>query len=811
MKEIKRIMLSQNKIEKIAIFDSETTRYFDERGISVEDNILKICTLVPSDIFKLEADHAYAKAIHYARVGYNLNDIDYAPLVVAASDSRKATAMWVAKTVAGDYWRWAMCGLTLPQISGKIAINKYMAYLGLLSSASKRFSEAFGVEIDVNRIAVINDANVEVKGITDVVNEGGTVEHDVERTVEINAFDGMGIIRKEITGGESVTIRGPWIKAFVQAANWSELASFGIKNTGDAKFKTLYGEKRMKDVDIILTKSCFKAAKLYSSWEQYCAAFMQLGHHISVCVREHAPKLKGMPYQQGQTLQGTDVDVERFAQHSLKTVQKYEDAKEAVNLLNRWHKAAAKAYPALLKERHTARTIQEKYTSKKVDMLGGRIPELGYNAFVAADMKAFAEHLFGQKIVGSLKAGECACMADVVKPGMVDVTRSPHLDNAHVLLMNTGKMEFVPKTTPTMFINIWDLTTIQLRCDYDGDHVWYSQNPALLDLVIRTYAELNNRPIDWTAPSAPKGVVNKSTIAEFVANLLKGSEIGLYADALTKMWANGYDRDVCDWLTYAGNVLIDAAKHGNIKIVKPEAVQKIDSLSLPEFCRYAKADKEHPADSKYWTEERVMTNGKKLPPRTQYSGRFLDKYNHRVKELIPDELVVKGLEEEIFDPTVMLINPDRKIRNLAGLSMKAREFDPKTGKYDDGGLFQKIAFRHADEWKAMIANEAFTKMNHLEWEDAKAAEARKEMIAWARDKYEGNAKVQAMSDDTILEGIYDIVCRHIFTTKMTDGMDTVVKNAFWRIFGEMANNVIRENLGEEALAFDPSIDDDDDE
>jgi len=808
MNTVKRINLNSNIVEDIAIFDSETTRYFSERGLSVEQNILKICSLVPSKVFELEADAAYMRILHYARIGYSLNDIDYVPLVVAASDSRKATAMWVAKTVAGDYWHWTMCGLTLPQISGKIAINKYMAYLGLLSSASKRFSEVFGREIDINRIAVIDDGYVKVTGVVDIV-ENGVVEKNVEREIEINAFDGMGLIRSELTEGESVTIRGPWIKAFVQAANWSELASFGFKNTSDTKFKTLYGERCLKDVDIILTRSCFKASKLYESWEQYANAFVAYGHHISVCVREHAPKLKGMPYQQGQTLQGTDEDVEHFAQHSLATVTRYEDKKEATNLLTGWHKACAKVYPALMKEGHTSRTMQEKYSGKKYKMLAGRIPELGANAFIAADTQAFAEHLFGLPIVGSLKAGECALLLE--EKGTVDVTRSPHLDNAHVLLMNTKKMPFVPAKSPTFFLNVWDLTTIRLRCDYDGDHVWYSQNPELLDLVVRTYAKLENNPVDWEAPESPKGVVNKAAIFEFVANLLKASEIGLYADALTKMWANGYDREVCDWLTYAGNVLIDAAKHGNIKIEKPDAVKAVDQMSLPEFCRYAKADKEHPCDSPYWTEPRETKKGM-LPPRTQYSGSFLDRYSRRCKELIPDTLVVKGLENEIFDPSLMLIKPDRKIGRLKGLSCKSRYYNHETGAYDDGGLFQQIAFRHAAEWKVIMDNKGFAKMDHKEWEEAKAKEAQAEMIKWAKERYLDDARMQAVADDSILEAIYDIVTRNVFgTTKVSEGYDTAVKSAYWRIFGEMAFNTLRENLGEEALVADVTIDFDDDD
>ena len=835
MELINRINLSANTTDTIAVFDSETTRWLKANNCVVSDSMLKINSIVPTKNFDLEADYAYMKLLQYANSGYPLNNKVYVPLVAAASDTRKGQATWFDRTIAPKYWRWAMCGLDLIKISGKIAIKKYMAYLGLLSSASKKFKEVFGIEIDVDRIAVIDDANVKVTGIMDVVYEDGTIEHAVEREIEINAFDGYGVIRDALTNGESVTIRGPWIKAFVQAANWAELTAYGLKTNGNNEFRTLYGKRNMKDVDIILTKSCFKAAGLYETWEQYAKAFKELGHNICVCVREHAPKLKGLPYQQGQTLMGDDSDVEKFAQHSLATVSKYEDKKEAAKLLPQWQKAVAKIWPNLLKEGHTARTIQEKYTSKKAQMLGGRIPELGYNAFIAPDMKAFAEHLFGQKIVGSLKAGECFCSN--CEPGVVDITRNPHLDNAHVLLMNVDKMEFVSKKSPTMFINIWDLTTIRLRCDYDGDHVWYSQNVNLLALVNKSYEVLHNLPVDWVAPKAPKGIVNKATVAEFIANLLKGSEIGLYADALTKMWANGYDRDVCDWLTYAGNVLIDAAKHGNVKIVKPDDVKAIDGKSLPEFCRYAKADKDHPADSKYWTEERFVCvdekkdektvyaseyNEKKhgkiktvLKPRTQYSGSFLDKYSRRVKELVPDTLKINGIDDLVFDYSVMLIKPDRKAMKLGGLCLKASNYNQETGKYEEeGGVFQKIAFRHAEEWKTLINQDGF-KMNHLEWEEAKKNDAIREMVAWARAQYADNPKAQEASDETILDAVYDIVTRRVFYAKMSEGMDTVIKSAYWRIFGEKCFEVVRNNLKgkleEEALNFNPVIDDDDDD
>ena len=496
MKTINRVNVAENTIEKITLFDSEITRWFDRNRYEIETDLVKLNSNVPGmgDAHDLELERVEMLLRHYCAAGYTLNNKVYAPTFAAASDVRKATSTWINREIAPSFWKWAMCGLTLPDISGKIALNKYMAYIGLLASASKPFSDVFGKEFDVSRIAVVPDAYVAVDGVVDFVNADDTIEHKVNRKVEINAFDGFAIIRSDLTKGESCTLRGPWLKIFAQATNWSKLFVWAKANGKDS-FVDYYGTTRyLKDVDLIITESCFKAKKLYKSWEQYTHAFKELGHTVCVCVQEHAPHAKGMPYQQGQTLQGSEEDALLFAEYAKETVSKYEKEHNAIELLSGAHRAVARMYPTLLAESHTARTIQEKYTSKRNQMLGGRIPELGFNAFLAPDMVAFAQHVFGLEITGSLKAGECS--VSTMPKGLVDVTRSPHLDNAHVLLSNQQTMSLVPSTTPTMFINIFDLTPIRLRADYDGDHVWYSDDPLLIALVKKTESVLDNLPID---------------------------------------------------------------------------------------------------------------------------------------------------------------------------------------------------------------------------------------------------------------------------------------------------------------------------
>ena len=794
MKYIKKLNILDNKVETISLFTSAFTDKLDSMNIDPMDAIVKICAECP----KTEEAEALVKATlsNYVAEGYMQDQNIFNAFCAGASDARKATATWLYSDLVPQLGTWAMCGLETKNM--KLAINKYMAYIGLLFSASKPFADVFGETLNIRRVAIIKDVDVFVDAVVDFVATEGDVSHKVARKIVINAFDGLGLIRKSLTKGESVTIRGPWLKAFVQAIDWHKLVAFCVARGIKLTFIDFWGnEVALKDVDMILTASCFKTIKLYESWEQYCKAFEELGHGIRVCVREHAPRLKGLPYQQGQTLLGSEDDAMSFAMHAKKTVYKYHDAKGAAKLLRGAHQQAASMYPALLTERHTKRALQEMYTTKRNDMLGGRIPELGYNAFLAPDPVAFAEHLFGLEIKGSLKAGECYCSN--CKEGLVDVTRSPHLDNAHVLLNNVKECPFAEG--PTMFINIFDTTTIQLRADYDGDHVWYSQNSHLLNLVQSTYEQLKNIPIDWDVASAEKVQITKSGIAQFIVNLIHGSEIGLYADALTKMWNTGYNQDVCDWLTYAANVLIDAAKHASVKIKKPDAVVALQKVSLPLFAMYAKADADRPIGD-YWLKERkIMTRrGEEmtLPPRCAYSGSFLDMYSKDIEENIRETLEVEGLENEVFDVTQLMIDAHRKIGKLSGLSKKGF-YNETTGMFDDCGVFQEIAFRHSREWSKLVGDMSFF-AHRAEWEEETAKTARKEIIEWARAQYDGASDV---SDERIEDACYDIIVRHVFTVaRMSDGMDTVVKQAFWRIYGDKCVKVLKERLSKDIPDFD---------
>lgn len=771
MYKTQMINVFQNTIDEVILDNSALMRKLVE--LNATDKVIKVNGEI-NELYKDEEAkaEAHARLTNYVQNGIDLNGNHFVPLLVTASDSRKAHSMWIDKTIWGEVGRWLMCGLNSNELN--IAINKYMAYLGLMASATRSFESVYGTSIDIHRVCVVKDFTIVVKGKVDNV-EGVTVKYDVEKDISICTFDGLGVIDGKLVGWKASTLRGPWIKALAIPDNFKRFA----RENNITEITDLWGNKHdVNNIDLILTESCFKMASQYDTWEKYVNSFIELGHEISVCVEEHRPSKKAMPYQQGQTLvAGTNDDAIRFAGFAKREVVKFNDAKEAGKLLGGNLAKAAQLYPELVSEQYCASRIQEAYASKRTKMMGGKVPGLGYNAFIAPDIVAVNEAIFGLEINGCLKAGECYCSNCHVSE--VDVTRNPHFDHAHVLLSNVEKPSKY-MVGPTMYVNIFDLLTIRLRCDYDGDHVWYSQNEMLIDLVKRTNEIVTGRVIDWFAPKAPKGPVTMGVIKNFVMNLTQTSQIGRYADAMTKMWANGYDRYSCDWLTYAGNVLIDAAKHGSANIGVPDSVKDIFKMPLPAFCEYAKADSERPVGSDKWLGKVAHTNG------------FMDMYSDQIKSNIPETLTIDGAEEMMFNSANLMIDADRKIGELAGLCKKGK-WNKEESKYEDQGIFQEIAFRHASEWLG-LSKVSGNISKKASWDEIRGEAGLAEIKAWAEER------------GSTIEAAYDVICRWVYNTQMSDGYATVMKTAFWRIFGNMAVETLKVNRRHENEKFD--IDDD---
>lgn len=772
MTTINKINVFANETETIAIFDSAVTRYLTDHGYNVSEQIVKICGLLPENY---QGDAELDKAIeaaetrlyNYVYRGYTNDNGTYVPMFAGSSDIRKGTFVSVNKQIIKELGTWMICGLNLAET--KIAINKYMSYMGLLMSSSRPFVEVFGKKIDVHKVCVIDDSYVTVEGVADLVTPTVRTEN-VRREFRINAFDGAAIIRKDLTNGQACTIRAPWTKALAIPC---DIKKFADRRGVSTIVKDFWGNPvDLAEMDLILTASTFKMAKNYKSFADYQKAFVALGHEYAVCVEEHKPKAADMPYQQFQTLVGADdEDIESFVDMAKESLGKYSEATEAGKLLGGYAAKVAQMLPGILKDSWAAGNVAKAYEARVNKVYGGKLPGCGSIHFIAPDPVAFMEAALGLPVVGSLKAGECACRT--LSFGKVDITRNPHLDHAHVMLNNVKLVE--GGMGPTMYINIWDLTTIRLRCDYDGDHVFATQNAKILSVVEKTNQAIHNLPVDWDAPESTKGKVTKELVNKFCFGLTKASQIGIYADTMTKMWAHGYDVCANDYLTFAGNVLIDAAKHGTANIVDPTFVRDLKKAKLPMFAMYAKADNEdRPLNGKYWTDKVEETNG------------VVDQYSRICRTEIGTQLKINGYDSLKFDWEKLLV-PGIGIKVMEGLHRNP-VYDVKNKTYiNRGGLFEQIMLRHADEWVG-LKKDKDARIKKMSWDQIRGKAGFEEIKAFA----EANGRTIEEAYNHIVRKVWS--GEHPYKSAIENDR---AKEAFFRIFGEMAVRVLRNNIEQE--------------
>lgn len=705
--------------------------------------------------------------LDYTAHGIEHNGKLYVPFAAGSSQIRKATTMWIDRSIYGEIGKWCMCGLKGQGMV--IAPNKYCAYIGLLFSSTRLFSDVFGRVLDLDKICVVNDVMNEIEGsFWDVDDTDVTPVH---KKIENNASDGMAFIRRELTGDKAFTLRMPWVKA---ACFPSDIKHFAETRNVSTIVKDVFGnDVDLAEMDIILTTSCFKTWGQYKDqfgsegWEVYKRNFRALGHDFGVCVQEHNAKLP-IPYQQLQTLvAATDEDIAKLYGETVGQID-YSDSQEAVRLLPGSMREAAKLYPAFMNEEFTMSSIQNGYASKRRAFASGRVPRIARSPFVAPDPIAIMEGMLGLPVRGVLKPGFCSC--NLFKYGNVDITRSPHLDNAHCVRMNRRIMNryFIGNT---MYISVFDKIVKSICADFDGDHVNVTQNDIILDLADRTHKLLHDQTLDYPAGKAPKKPMNANELRGFFNNLTKAAPVGLYANGATKVWAHfdaerGFDYRLMSQLTKGANTCIDAAKHsegGQDDAGQQDApYDLVKDYKLPRHLVYAKANFEDEDDVRAWMEKTQKTNG------------VVDRWCGLVLEAMPEKLEISGLEEVAFDWHMLTRSNTPKI--IAGLINDDRNC-----------VFRRIAYRKSDEWANLFPDKD-SKAHAAEWEHQFAAEARAEIAAYC-----ANIRSNNFPEGATLEDACDAIAMYCYRVVGVKAIEQL-KRTLWSVFGDMIVANIRARL-----------------
>lgn len=214
----------------------------------------------------------------------------------SGSMSRQSRLSFLREDVYHQVRRRIQMDMTI----GDCQLSKLYAYNGLMLSSGVRLD---GIDIDKpHRVIVVDNPVVTARDVPVItVEDDGTQNstrkyHRVERRMDIPiaCFDGEGLISKRYakvvdralcgaTVHTSFQIRMPYIKGMIHQVDFQEILDY----CGQTVIRDIWGqEHRVKDVDIILTKSMFKGFGWLKnsgmSWEDYWDAFRRYRHALYI-------------------------------------------------------------------------------------------------------------------------------------------------------------------------------------------------------------------------------------------------------------------------------------------------------------------------------------------------------------------------------------------------------------------------------------------------------------------------------------------------------------------------------------------------
>lgn len=335
------------------------------------------------------------------------------------------------------------CGLTVDEINqqGGINVNKYLAYLALANSATEVWEE-----FDIDKSIVVDDFETLVQATVDYVDDE---TYEIERKVmdvPIPHMDGAGIMLHSTTR----MVRLPFVKGLMIQCPYDQFIREKCEN-GQAIVTDIYGQKHNilgEDIQYIFTKSQFKMAKYYDSWQDYKQNFKIYHCEAGYCNIEepYIPDAE-INYQMLQTLtNATKEDMQKIAQPTLNWFNRIgNDFQTTMELLgatesNQYKSSMQKClmlYPELMREKYNRSILSDLKHSVLKQARAGRLKVNGKFTFVSPDVYAFCEWLFlgDENPQGLLKNGEVSC--NLYDNGrQVDCLRSPHLYKEHAIRMN---------------------------------------------------------------------------------------------------------------------------------------------------------------------------------------------------------------------------------------------------------------------------------------------------------------------------------------------------------------------------------------
>ena len=498
--------------------------------------------------------------------GFILDGEDYVFLTASAGQIRQKKAVFVKKTRYDQVKDRLTCGLDFDEINyaGGVNPNKYLAYLALNNSATDVWED-----FDIDKAIVVDDFETDVLGLVDYISD---ITYEIERKemgVAIPHMDGCGIMLGERTR----MVRGPWFKGLLVTFPFDNFIR--EKCGGEAVVYDIYGNKHQiiaEGIKYIFTKSQFKMAKYYDSWECYKAKFKNFGCEFCYCNLEedYIPKAR-INYQMLQTL--SDMTDEEIGQITKQTVDEIEtigsDYQITMRLLGAtdynkdksYFQEALTIYPELFKDQYSREVLKQTKKSLVKQAKAGRLRVNGHYTFLSPDLYAFCEWLFlgEENPKGLLEDGQVYCR-DYRDGDELACLRSPHLYREWPIRQNVRNEELDRwfGMTKCVYTSCHDTISKILQFDVDGDKTLVIKDRVLTKIAKRNMQDIV--PLYYEMKKAKGGLLSNKALYDGMTKAYTTGNIGPISNNITKIWNNGHvgqqEVDVVRWLCMENNFVI---------------------------------------------------------------------------------------------------------------------------------------------------------------------------------------------------------------------------------------------------------------
>lgn len=574
--------------------------------------------------------------------GFEYNGERYIFLTASAGQIRTKRAVFIRESAYQKVQSRIMCGLSIEDINnqGGINPNKFLAYLALNNSATDVWED-----FDIDKSIVVDDFESDVFGQVDFIDD---VTYEITRqdaNTTLCQTDGCGMM----LDGPTRMVRLPWIKGLLVQFPFDKFIKEKCPD-GCCIVTDIYGEEHdvlAEGIRYIFTKSQFKLAKYFHSWDCYKERFKNNQCEACYCnIEENYISKARINYQMLQTLSDMkDEEIDRLIKPTLEEIESIgNDYQTTMRLLGAteynqnpsYFQQSLMLYPELFRDPYCRDILKQTKKSLVKQAKAGRLRVNGRYRFVSPDLYAFCEWLFlgEQNPKGLLEDGE-VYVNEFHDGDELACLRSPHLYREWPIRLNKRNEETERwfGGTKCVYTSCHDLISRIVQLDWDGDKLLVIKDRLLTKVAKRNMEAIV--PLFYEMKKAKGGLISNETLYEGMIQAYTTGNIGPVSNNITKIWNCGEvgqeQVDVIRWLCMENNYVIDAAK----TLYTPTRPKKIHDVissytkaKVPDFFQYAKDKLPHQVEApNQSTMNRIAS---KIPdPKIKFS-KSISKFDYRM-------------------------------------------------------------------------------------------------------------------------------------------------------------------------------------